>query len=314
MAPRPVADSTLVLEDGASPATAVARNGSLRIRSVPPKSAVFSDLPDGGKQIGLHLEVRAESRMDLTELIGLRITRATDETGQKIRHASDYVEAGPGNFMDGDVAFIGNSIELYDPMAGSGFRQIPISVVVDGKAIQKLGELSGILSARVRTAPEALITVDDVAKSIGKTHTASDGSEIKVTECKREEDGLFKLKVELKGSQILDPQNEMFQMRMGRLKGFRGAMVQEMQKMALSKDNPNSIPFKLLDAKGQPLEFVSGELDMAANNDGSRVYTLVYKPAANDAGPAKLEYIGRRDVLIEVPFTLKDVPLLPKDK
>jgi hypothetical protein len=311
---RPPVDPTLVLEDGVAPAAAIARNGSLRIRSVPPKSAVYSDLPDGGKQIMMHLEVRAESRMDLLDLIGLRVTRATDDAGRKIRHASDYIEGGGGPYMDPDMVFIANSIDLYDPMAGNGLRQIPISVVVDGKSVDKLGELSGVLCARVRTAPEALVSIEDVAKAIGKTHTAVDGGEVKVTECKREEDGLFKLKVELKSNQVLDPQVEMMQMRMGRLKAIRGGiMAQEMPKVPLSKDNPSMVPFKLVNGKGQALEFVNGEMEMGATND-SRVYTLVYKPAANDTAPAKLEYMGRREVIIEVPFTLKDVPLLPKDK
>jgi hypothetical protein len=80
----------------------------------------------------------------------------------------------------------------------------------------------------------------------------------------------------------------------------------------LSKDNPNNVPFKLVNAEGKALELVNGELEVSATNEGSRVFTLVYKPGANDTAPAKFQYMGRREVLVEVPFTLKDVPLLPK--
>jgi hypothetical protein len=314
---RSFGDPTLVVEAGAAPAAAVASNGSLRVRALPPKSGALSDLPDGGKQVTLHLEMRAESRIELTELIGLRVTRATDDSGHKVRHATDYIESGPGNYFDGDMVFIANSIEMYDPNGSGGLRQIPITVVVDGKSAHKLGELSGVLCARVRTAPEPLVTVDDVAKAIGKTHVSVDGGEVKITESRREDDGLLKIKVELKTNQPADAANEIIQMKMGgRLRAVRmgGMVAGQMPKIQLTKDNPNGMPFKLYSAKGQALEFVSGELEMGGNMDGSGTYTLVFKPGANDTAPAKLEYIGRRESLVEMPFTLKDVPLAPTDR
>jgi hypothetical protein len=314
---RSFGDATLLVEAGTPSAAAVVNHGSLRVRSLLPKSGALSDLPDGGKQVTLHLEVRAESRIDVTELIGLRVTRATDDAGHKARHATDYIESGPGNYFDGDMVFIGNSLDLYDPNGVGGLRQIPITVVVDAKSAQKLGELSGVLCARVRTAAEPLLTVDDLAKAIGKTHTALDGGEVKIIDNRREDDGLIKIKVELKTNQPADVQNEIIQMRLGgRLRGARmgGMVVGQMPKIQLTKDNPNGMPFKLYNAKGQAMEFVNGELELAASNDGSGTYTLVFKPGAGDPGPAKLEYIGRRESLVEMPFTLKDVPLVPKDK
>jgi hypothetical protein len=314
-------EQTLVLEDGAAKPAAITKNGAIRIRSLPPKTGVFTDLPDGGKQMNLHLEVRAEARVDVTQLIGLRVTRATDETGKKIRYASDFIDGGLGDYMDERLAFIvAQQIDVLDGGAGGGtsLRQIPISIIVDGKSVEKLGELSGTLSCRLRTAPEALVSLDDVAKAVGQTFKAADGGEVKITQCKREDDGLFMVKVELKSPVMSadDQVIQMQQMKMGRVRVLRGGGVfpQDQPKIQLTKDNANTVPFKLLNAKGQPLEFVNGELNVNTTNEVSRVYTLVYKPAANDTAPAKFEYIGRRDVLVEVPFTLKDVPLLPKSR
>jgi hypothetical protein len=319
--PRMGADQTLVLEDGAAKPTSVAKAGALRIRSLPPKSGVFSDLPDGGKQINLHLEVRSEARVDLTELIGLRVTRANDEAGKKIRYASDYIEGGLGDYGEGDIVFLAQQMDFLEGNLGGGggsLRQIPITLIVDGKTIPSLGELSGTLSCRIRTAPEALVSLDDVAKAVGKSYKAGDGSDIKITECKRDDDGLFKIKVELKSATIgADDQfMQLQQLRLGgRARVMRGGIVQQDQpKIQLSKENANTVPFKLVNAKGEALEFVNGDLDVNSTNDLSRVYTLVYKPAANDTAPAKFEYIGRREVLVEVPFTLKDIPLLPKSR
>jgi hypothetical protein len=312
--PRQPSNPTLVLEDGAGQTGAAVRNGSVRIRSIPPKSAVFSELPDGGKQIAIHLDVRTEARTDLTELIGIRITRATDPSGHRIRSATDYTENGPNAVMDPDLQLILMQQEmLYDGMNYSNLRQVPISVTLDGKPVETLGELSGVVSARVRTPPETLVTLADLSKAVGKTTNAADGSEVKVTECKREDDGLFKIKVELKSMQPATPEEQMLMARMGRIRGGRG-VVMESNRIQLNKDNPDSVPFKLVNADGKPLQFVNGELEVLATNETSKVFTLVYKPAEKDTGPAKLEYIGRREVLVEVPFTLKDVPLVPKAK
>jgi hypothetical protein len=192
-------------------------------------------------------------------------------------------------------------------------RQVPVSVTLDGSAGDKLGELSGIVSARLRTAPEPLVAVNDLAKAVGTTHSAVDGSEIKVTDCKRDNDGLFTIKVELKSGQPSTADEQMLMNRAMRVRGVRG-VVMDNQRVHLANGNPENVPFKLLNADGKPLAFVSGDMEISATNELSKVFTLVYKPAEKDSGPTKLEFIGRREVLVEVPFTLKDVPLLPKAK
>jgi hypothetical protein len=37
--------------------------------------------------------------------------------------------------------------------------------------------------------------------------------------------------------------------------------------------------------------------------------TIVCLPADGQGAPARLEYVGRRMIAVEVPFKLKDVPL-----
>ncbi len=311
LAPRVQADPTLIVEDGLPRPSAVVQAGSLRFRALPSKTGVFSDLPDGGKQMVLQLEVRSESRLDVTDLICVRINRATDESGHRIRYASDYIEGGYGGYTDPDIAFLIAQQKEYDQSAASAsLSNIPISLIVDSKSVKTLGELSGTLSVRVRTPPEALVTIDDITKAVGKTSKSVDGHEVKVTECKREDDGLFKVKVEVKAPQVADPQDEMIRMG-GRGRGLR-VMQMDTTNLQLNKGDPNAVPFKLVNDKGQPLDLVTGTLDVMGNNAASRIFTLVYKPGANDSGPCRFEYVGRREVVIDVPFALKDVPLVPK--
>ncbi len=311
--PRQVLDPTLVLEDGAAAPSAMVRNSSLRIRALAPKTGVLANLPDGAKPIALQLEVRTEARMELTELNAVRITHATDADGRRVRTAQGYIDGNSNGFMDPDLGFmIAQQMEINGDMSGFGnLRQVPISLVIEGQATQKLGELSGVISARVRTAPEALVTIGDLSKAVGKASAAVDGSEVKVTECKRADDGLFTIKVELKDGALPNQQEEIQMQRLIRLRAVRG-LAQEGQVTQFTKDNAAGLPFKLFNTKGEVLEIVNGEMMLAADNPSVRVYTLVYKPAANDTAPARFEYLGRREVDVEVPFTLKEVPLVPK--
>jgi hypothetical protein len=66
----------------------------------------------------------------------------------------------------------------------------------------------------------------------------------------------------------------------------------------------------LQDDKGQalPLTVAEGQ----AHNDGNTIlweYKFTCKPQKDQGVPAKLVFNGTRTVTVDVPFTLKDVPL-----
>jgi hypothetical protein len=306
-------DSTLLVEDGAAPKYASVAAGSMRVRALPPKGGVFTDLPDGNKQIAMQMEVKPEARLEVTQFIGLRIERVLDDAGHNVRHTGDYIDAGFPQNMYGDVVFMGMD-DFGQMPSNTSLRNIPISFVVGNKGVQSLRELSGTICARVRTAPEPFVTVDNLAKAVGRTSKGPDGSEIKIAECKRDTDGLCQVKIELKTPLNSQMDEQMAQMaNLGLMQLRRGVQV-EQPNIQLNKNDPNSVPFKVLNAKGEVMELVTGNLQVLANNDSARVFTLVYKPTNKDDEPTKLEYIGRREVLVEVPFTLKDVQLMGKDR
>ncbi|HMC65893.1 MAG TPA: hypothetical protein VKI65_13220, partial [Gemmataceae bacterium] len=66
----------------------------------------------------------------------------------------------------------------------------------------------------------------------------------------------------------------------------------------------------LLDEKGQGYQLVGVNSQGRAN--GKTIvyeYTLTYKLAKGQGDPAKLIFSGQRLVTVDIPFTLKDVPL-----
>ena len=311
---RMLADSTLTVEDGASPHYGSTTSGSLRIRALPAKGSVFTDLPDGTKQVALNMEVKPEAHLEWTQFIALRIDRVLDDAGRKTRHTGDFIDNGFNPNMYNDAMMWQMQMgDIYSEQpTNTNLHQIPISIIVGDKSVRSLRELSGTICGRVRTAPEALAIVDNLPKAVGKTSKGSDDTEVKITEYKLDADGLYQVKVELKTPLTAQMNDAQMMNNLGILLP-RGNQVNQ-PNIPLNKDDPNSVPFKVLNAAGETMELVTGNLQILANNESSRVFTLVYKPKSVGSEPAKLEYIGRREILVEVPFTLKDVPLVGKDR
>jgi hypothetical protein len=67
-----------------------------------------------------------------------------------------------------------------------------------------------------------------------------------------------------------------------------------------------SANFELLDAKGQALQ-VTRAVYTGKHSATSQEYELTYR--LGEVAPLRFVYRDRRSALIEVPFTLKDVPL-----
>jgi hypothetical protein len=65
----------------------------------------------------------------------------------------------------------------------------------------------------------------------------------------------------------------------------------------------------LLDASGRKLSLADTSSPTISADGKSWELTLLYRPSATQGAPARLLYTGRRCTTVEVPFTLKDVPL-----
>jgi hypothetical protein len=90
--------------------------------------------------------------------------------------------------------------------------------------------------------------------------------------------------------------------------GFAG-QLRPFDPAARFGDSFNGI--KLLDEKGQgcPIMGVSTRAEAAPAGPVRITYELTFAPKKEQATPAKLVFSGSKKVTVEVPFTLKDVPL-----
>jgi hypothetical protein len=71
-----------------------------------------------------------------------------------------------------------------------------------------------------------------------------------------------------------------------------------------------SMDLTLQDAEGKnlPLNIMSSHFALR-DNQMIQQYSLTFQPRIGQEKAGKLVYIGRKSMIIEVPFTLKDVPL-----
>lgn len=287
--------TTIVLVDGKPETYPTHYAGAARIRILP------GNQPKDDKEVSLLLEVRPEPGMHWKQGADARIARAIDEQGQAL--AQQVPEA---------VAPVGGGIMVRRRVAVEpqvSMLRIPVRLKLQDKPSKVLKELSGAVAAQVQTGPHPLITVDDVLKSTGKTFKGDKGGAMTLHEAKKLDNGQYKLRV-----QIEAPPQE----NNNAIGGIGNVQVQAIQVQIVGGNGRIGIPANLAatqnlileDAKGQKLPYtVNASKVMINNNFVTHEYTLTYQPQNDQGDPAKLIYSGSRTATIDVPFSLKDVPL-----
>jgi hypothetical protein len=292
-------EGPLTLEDGKGPRLPVCEAGALRIRALPPQ-AISADPGRGDREVTFAADVRPEPRIGWEGLVALRVVKAVDDQGQTLRQ--------PGAALGGPNSLLGQTEEvimLWDGHStlplGPGPRQIPVRLLLADRPSRHLKEVSGVVAVRIRTPPEAQATVADILKAGGKTFDGADGSTLKVIEAGLESDGLYKVQVAVTPP---PPSADVENL------GLRVVRINRdvPGKMTVSAKDGNC-PLSLLDAKGQPFRLTTGDYLPDAGGP-MKTYTLIFQPGKDQGEPAKLVYTERRSVIVEVPFTLKDVPLV----
>src|SRR5262249_26969192 len=138
------------------------------------------------------------------------------------------------------------------------------------------------------------------------TLTGPEGSSVKVKEAKREDSGQYRIQVEVK----LPPRpNAHLNQWVGNVIWLNRGQVPVGGTVNVSPAELEQAGLTLFDAAGQPYARATGHYDRPAKPGDPLVYTLWYQPRKDQGDPAKLVLSGRRNVLLEVPFVLHNVPL-----
>ncbi len=315
--------SRILLADGKHRALPTDDRTAVRIRALDKDAAGMGRGAEGL----LTLEVTLEPKLRWQQLAGINVTKAIDDQGQAREQAAPAAEGGPGAAIlppaaAGAILLPARAVPPAAPAGGGAggrpgmappaarfvpagaalagwvgthqdtrSRMVPIRLKPGEKSAKSLKEISGTISARVFGEPRPLITVADVLDSAGKTAKGQEGGSIRVIDVTKERDGriTFRLELDLPGGA---PSH-------GSLGGERfvlgdGGSGSSRHELGLVDKDGNLLPPVRMGAQGgaKGVEFV-----------------LSYYPRRGQGEPAKLVLTESKAVGVEVPFTLKDVPL-----
>jgi hypothetical protein len=306
--PRPTQDtSRLAVVDGKAPALPTVLAGALRIRALPPGTPVSGQYRGEGDKL-IPLDVTPEPGIGWHGVLGLRITRAIDEQGRKLQQPAPYVGAALDEFDDyGAVAIWGGMPYDAVPVNDGHSRAIPACLHVGGQPGKLIKEMHGVVTVQVQTPLEPLLSVDNVLGATGKTVHGPYGGALKVIDVQREKNGQINLHVHLE-----TPQQD-GDGAWDVMPGARGRRINRAIIMWRMNQTFQEMPdLRLLDAKGQPWKKVEAPRQPNGVLPGvisAQEFEPKFQPGAGQAEPARLVFMGRRTLILDVPFTLRDVPL-----
>jgi hypothetical protein len=299
----------LLLTDGKSPSLPSHYAGALRIRALPPGPAPAAFRHPG--EVGVVLEVTPEPRLPWRNVFAVRVRRAVDDKGQELAQVSDLsaLEDPEGLLMANMVA----KVRFADAgPALAGLRHEQVRLRQGERESLRLVELSGTLAGQVQTAQQPLLTVSDVLKAAGKTVKGKQGGLLKVEHVNRTESGEITLRVRLE----VPPDATVAAVpafgNAARLQALQARQLAAAQVQLQMRGAQGGSPARsqtafagltLHDAKGQPLPLLQAQV----NPQGE--YVLTFRPRPDQAEADKLVFSGSRTVTVEVPFTLRDVPV-----
>ncbi len=290
----------LTLVPGKAPALPTSYSGAVRIQALSPELCVFSTAkaPD---RVQVVLEVAPEPKLDWKKVVDIHIERAVDDHGQPLEQLTQTAKPLAEHDLDMRAQMMLSGRSSNQELFSRSLRQIPVALKAGPDYPKGLRELKGTISALVLTPPEPLLTIDDVLKARGQTVRAKDGSDIKVAEARR--DGQLHLQLELPGwfgrwgneQQVVNRR-----VRMGRM------LVNTVD----TGHTVGAMSWSAHDARGARLSLSRMETRFS-QRDSELVqenFLTFYTPRSQE-GPFKLVLTGQRLVILDVPFTLKDIPL-----
>ncbi len=290
----------VVLVEGKPVALPTYHAGAVRIRALPPNTAVPGQMKGEGEAL-LALEVMCDPRLAWQELISLRVHQAIDDNFRPMKESVPFL-GGESHRTGGieELIIVERINEWTGATPGGGSRRVPVRLKLPSRPSQQIKELHGTIAARVQGPVEPLMTIDNPLKAAGQSTNGPDGGFLKVIEAKREKNGQIKLRIQLKAP----ARNGGWDM--GVFANRRAARLMIMNGGLAMAGGFTDLA--LLDAKGRQFQQVGANPTGANGED----LDLVFQPAERMMEPAKLVYTGRREAIIEVPFTLKDIPLAEK--
>jgi hypothetical protein len=307
----------VVLLDGPGDALPTHHAGAVRVRVLPPGTPF--PVAATGDDMLLPLQVSAELRLHCPGALDLRVERAIDDQGQAL--AATAARPAPAGEVQ-EWVVMANGALIPGPAAARG-GPIGVRLRRGEKPAKALRELAGVVSAQVRFA-DTVAVVDGPAASVGKVIPGEHGITLTLSALERTPRDEIKLTVGLQlptEIQVARPPAGVAALP-GLLPGMpvpaqNGVVIQQIvvaQGGGAASGPAGGTDYQglsLEDAQGRRLTVVRGthEVKFLTPQTYACQITAVFRPTAAGAEPARLVLTAMLPATIEVPFTLKDVPL-----
>jgi hypothetical protein len=275
--------------------------GGLRIRALPPGTSLGNGTsgPSDGEAL-LVLELAAEPGLGWQGVNGLRVEKALDDRGQLLAQTFAYLGVKKNfELMDIDQSWMFDGRMMAE---NSGGQRVPLWLRKGGRPAGRLTELTGTASVRLLTTLQPVATIANVLRAAGQTNRADDGTLVKITEIKQEGEGRLKIGLDLENPVPSD----------GPV--FFGRGWRHLQLFGLGGPEEDYTGVRqvlcLLDSQGHLVRMtrVDNLSDGSAGPECIRL-SLTFQAAPGQAEPSRLILQGRRSLVLEVPFSLREVPL-----
>jgi hypothetical protein len=295
-------DATLVLDGGQFRKLPTHYFKGVRIRTLP-NTIPLPGLINTGRDNVAILEAAVEPKTPLHKITGVRIARAADQHGIQVAASVQllHVPENPYEFSGKGYGYVtpAYATRLENGMKGGNFRRVLVRV----PATRLLKELRGTLIAEVQKPSEPLVSVANIFQNGGKTFDLPGAEALTVGKAERTGGGQISLEIESHFA----------------LNGFRGSITISNNVIRI-RPHPNApwqtvglqtANLKLLDGAGKPLSLVRMQRSGLTFGRGgiTQRLQLTFQGPRGKAEAVKLLYFGVKTVLVEVPFTLTNVPL-----
>jgi hypothetical protein len=291
-----------LLIDGKDRPLPTCQAGAVRFRALPPGTPAFQVNRNDGELL-LVLEAMTEPRLQWRGVVAVRIDHAADERGRTLKQPvlASGLGATVGSAAE-ELLVVWDGVGHFPTSPFGDARHIPIRFRLANGPSQRLQELRGVIAAQVRKPPELLASVDISDEALGRNIPVAGSGTLKVGERRQTEEGGYQVQVTLAlpAPELVSSGVPARFLVMPRIWwGPRTAPL-----------SPEDAEFVLVDDRGQRFATTGAEVWGALGKGVSHDFTLHYPALPDQARPARLLYHARRTVVVEIPFTLKDIPLV----
>lgn len=313
--------AAIVLVDGKAPTNPMHVEGAIRIRAVDSQGQPNVPVPQG--EFNLSLEVKAEPKIQVLQVVGVKIDKAVDNHDQHLDQSMVAAAENPQVDGIGQIQIQqlqqGGQVKVMSSMIarpigmGNGRTVVPVRLKKGEKESKSIKELQGTVSLKIRTPAEEIVAIENIMKAKGESAKGKNESTLKIIDISTEANGDVKVEVELQHSHEI-------QVQMGNNLPPQGVIIQGNVQIQIAPNGQggiaapvmlgNQLGLEMVDSKGTPLKLVQTQQSKMQWQQNGRTVgaTLTFHPE-KDQQAAKLAFKGTRIATAEVPFVLKDLAI-----